>query len=183
MRIIAGLYKGHKLVSFDEDHIRPTTDRVKESVFNILTPILEGARVLDLFSGTGNLSLEALSRGAASVDMIELSPKSIAIMRKNIEHLKVASGAKIHRSDAVVYVREYVGPAYDLILIDPPFPLKICETILQAVSESPVADAHTRIMIEHSRKESLPKQILRLSTIDTRSYGDKLVAFFEKKES
>src|ERR1700728_2910160 len=105
MRIIAGLFKGHKLVSFDEDHIRPTTDRVKESVFNILTPMIEGARVLDLFSGTGNLGFEALSRGAVKVDMIEKSPRSIAIIKKNIAHLKVTQGVEIHREDAVNFVK------------------------------------------------------------------------------
>jgi 16S rRNA (guanine966-N2)-methyltransferase len=182
MRIIAGLFKGHKLVSFDEDHIRPTTDRVKESVFNILTPMIEGARVLDLFSGTGNLGFEALSRGAVKVDMIEKSPRSIAIIKKNMNHLKVTSGVEIHREDAVSFVKDYIGKAFDLILIDPPFPLKICETILREVSESQVADSHTRIVIEHSRKEPLPSQILKLTAIDTRSYGDKLVAFYEKRD-
>jgi 16S rRNA (guanine966-N2)-methyltransferase len=182
MRIIAGLYKGHKLVSFDEDHIRPTTDRVKESVFNILAPIIEGARVLDLFSGTGNLGLEALSRGASTVDMVEKSPKSIAIIRKNIERLKVTNGIQIHREDAVGFVKEYHGEPFELVLIDPPFPLKVCQTILEAVSQSKVADSHTRIVIEYSRKEPLPEQISTLSAIDTRGYGDKLVKFYKKKD-
>jgi len=182
MRIIAGLFKGHKLVSFDEDHIRPTTDRVKESVFNILSPMIEGARVLDLFSGTGNLGFEAFSRGAMSVDMVEKSPRSIAIIKKNMAHLKVTAGIEIHREDAIDYVRGYTGKAFDLVLIDPPFPLKICETILKDISGSKVADSNTRIVIEHSRKESLPKQILSLTAIDTRSYGDKLVAFYEKRD-
>jgi 16S rRNA (guanine966-N2)-methyltransferase len=182
MRIIAGLFKGHKLVSFDEGHIRPTTDRVKESVFNILTPMIDGAKVLDLFSGTGNLGFEALSRGASTIDMVEKSSKSIVIIRKNMTHLKITEGIKIHQSDAVDFVREYVGVAFDLILIDPPFPLKICEAILKEVSSSQAADSHTRIVIEHSRKEPLPIKVLELTAIDTRSYGDKLVAFYEKRD-
>lgn len=182
MRIIAGRFKGHKLVSFDEDHIRPTTDRVKESVFNILTPMIVGAKVLDLFSGTGNLGFEALSRGAATVEMVEKSPRSIAIIRKNLSHLKIDEGVEIHRFDAVSFVKDYSGPSFDLILIDPPFPLKICETILKEISESQAADSHTRIVIEHSRKEPLPAEILKLRVIDTRSYGDKLVAFYEKRD-
>jgi 16S rRNA (guanine966-N2)-methyltransferase len=183
MRIIAGRFKGHKLVSFDEDHIRPTTDRVKESVFNILAPVMEGARVLDLFSGTGNLGLEALSRGASRVDMVEQSPRSIAIIRKNLGHLKVEEGVQIHRADAVAFVRDYLGDPYDVVLVDPPFPLRICETILQELAKSKAADSHTRIVIEHSRKEPLPEQILTLTAIDTRSYGDKLVAFYDKKDN
>ena len=183
MRIISGKYKGHKLASFDEDHIRPTTDRVKESVFNILAGDLEGARVLDLFSGTGNLGIEALSRGAATVDMVEVNPRSIAIIRKNLEKLKIEEGVQIHRGDAVRFVEDYTGESFDIILIDPPFPLKICVTVLNALSSSQTAGPRTRIAIEHARQEPLPSEIgTNMTCIDTRSYGDKIVAFFEKKD-
>ena len=183
MRIISGKYKGHKLSSFDEDHIRPTTDRVKESVFNILAGYIEGARVLDLFSGTGNLGLEALSRGAATVDMVEVNPRSIAIIKKNIDKLKIEEGVRIHKADAVSFVNEYVGEAYDIILIDPPFPLKICGNVLEAISRSPIANSQSQIAIEHARQELLPSPVSEnMTCIDTRSYGDKIVAFFKKKE-
>jgi 16S rRNA (guanine966-N2)-methyltransferase len=182
VRIISGKFKGHKLVSFDEDHIRPTTDRVKESVFNIISAYIDGARVLDLFSGTGSLGLEAFSRGATSIDMVEQSPRSIKIIRKNLELLKIEAGVKIFKDDAVSFVKEYQGAPYDIILIDPPFPLKICETILKEVGHSAVASSQTQIFIEHSRQEPLPVEIGNLRCIDTRTYGDKLAAFFEKKK-
>jgi 16S rRNA (guanine966-N2)-methyltransferase len=182
VRIISGKFKGHKLVSFDEDHIRPTTDRVKESVFNIMAPYLESSRVLDLFSGTGSLGLEAFSRGASSVEMVEINPKSIKIIQKNLERLKITEGMKILKRDAVEFVKKYDGEPYDVILIDPPFPLKICETILMEVSQSKVANGETRIFIEHSKQEPLPPEIGTLRCIDTRSYGDKLAAFYEKRE-
>ena len=80
MRIIGGRFSGRRLVSFTAEHIRPTTDRVKESLFNKLAAYWDGARVLDLFSGTGNLTIEAISWGADSVESVELNPKSISIM-------------------------------------------------------------------------------------------------------
>jgi len=183
VRIISGKFKGHKLVSFDEDHIRPTTDRVKESVFNIISGYIESARVLDLFSGTGSLGLEAYSRGASSVEMVEINPKSIKIIQKNLERLKITDGIKILKRDAVEFVKKYEGEPYDIILIDPPFPLKICLSILEEIDRSRVANNHTRIVIEHSKQEPLPSEIGTLRCIDTRSYGDKLAAFYEKKGS
>ena len=181
MRIISGRFKGHKLTSFDEPHIRPTTDRVKESVFNILSPFIPDATVLDLFSGTGNLSFESLSWGARSVQMVEINPRSIAIIKKNMEHLKINEGVRIYKGDAVTFVKKYNDAPFDIILIDPPFPLKICNTILEEISKSAVAHPETRIVIEHSRQEPLAKLIPGLRDIDTRSYGDKLVTFFKKE--
>jgi 16S rRNA (guanine966-N2)-methyltransferase len=94
--------------------------------------------------------------------------------------LKVEEGLKIHKGDAVEYVQEYEGVPYDLILIDPPFPLKICLKVLEALDASSAASSSTFIVIEHSRHEPLPEMIGKLRRVDTRSYGDKLLAFFEK---
>jgi 16S rRNA (guanine966-N2)-methyltransferase len=183
VRIISGRFKGHKLVSFEEGHIRPTTDRVKESVFNILSSVLDGARVLDLFSGTGNLGLEALSRGAHKVDMVEKSPRSIKIIMKNLDKLKVEDDEiKVHQSDALDFVKEYKGDPYDLILIDPPFPSKVCHEILNEIAMSPVASPSSWIVIEHSKQESLDSEIGTLRCVDTRRYGDKIASFYKKKE-
>src|SRR3954462_11414596 len=104
MRIISGKYKGRQLVDFSADHIRPTTDRVKETLFNKLMGIIEGARVLDLFSGTGNLSIECLSRGAAWVDIVENHKKSLSIIRENLALLKITEGFAIHPVDTFRYL-------------------------------------------------------------------------------
>jgi 16S rRNA (guanine966-N2)-methyltransferase len=183
MRIISGKFKGHKLASFDEDHIRPTTDRVKESLFNIIASRLEDSRVLDLYSGTGSLGLEALSRGAKSVDMVEVNPRSIQIIRKNLGILRVEDEVRIHKDEAIRYLQKYAGQPYDVLLIDPPFPLKICEKTLEAVSSSAAADKSSIIIIEHSRHEPLSDAIKTLTRVDSRSYGDKLLAFYEKGEN
>lgn len=178
MRIIAGNFKGHKLVSFDEDHIRPMTDRVKESLFNIWSAYLESARILDLYSGTGSIGLEALSRGAKSVDFVESHGRSISLIVKNIEILKVKSQTQINRSDAIKFLDHFEGEPFDLVFIDPPFPSQICQKTLEALERSRAIKMDTRIVIEHSRHEKLDSQIGKLRAVDTRAYGDKILTFY-----
>ncbi len=179
MRIIAGNYKGHKLVSFDEDHIRPMTDRVKESLFNIWAPYIEGAHVLDLYSGTGSVGLEAISRGAASVVFVENNPKSIAVIKKNIDILKVRGQAEIKKDAAITFLEKYKGEGFDLIFIDPPFPSVICLKTLQNLTVSRALKPTSKVVIEHSTKEPLETKINSLSAVDTRAYGDKVLTFYE----
>ena len=182
MRVIAGKFGGRKLKSFDEKHIRPTTDRVKESLFNILNPHIEGARVLDLYSGTGNLAIEALSRGAHWVDLVELNSRSIKIIADNLKMLEIEDQFKINRTDAVRFVSKYEGEPYDIILIDPPFPLKICSTTLEAIEKNQrLTHDGTIIAIEHQSNEPLLEKIGTLKQIDIRHYGDKHVSFYKRE--
>ena len=182
MRIISGKFKGRRLVSFDEDHIRPTTDRVKESLFNIIRGKIEEAKVLDLYAGTGNLGIEAISQGASTVDMVESSFKSIQVIRRNLDLVKVTNEVVVHKSDVIQFLQNFSGQPYDIILIDPPFPSKIGEKTLIAVSNSEVATPESTIAIEHSRQEPLPDKILTLRRVDTRDYGDKVLSFFKKED-
>ncbi len=147
MRIIAGRFKGRRLVSFKADHIRPTTDRVKESIFNKLQGHLDGARVLDLFSGTGNLSCEAVSRGASQVDAVELSKKSIQIIRDNLKALEIEDEVRVIQDDVLKYLRKYAGDPYDLILADPPFTEKLSNSVLEELGKSAAVGPETMIMI------------------------------------
>lgn len=179
MRIIAGTFKGHRLASFDEEHIRPMTDRVKESLFNILRNDVDHAKVLDLYSGTGSIGLEALSRGAMSVDFVELNPKSLKIILKNIETLKVQGLCQTHKKDVLKFLKSYHGEGFDLVFIDPPFPLKICKDTLMALAVSQALKKTTKIVIEHSVHEKLDSKINSLTLIDTREYGDKILSFYE----
>jgi 16S rRNA (guanine966-N2)-methyltransferase len=180
MRVISGKFKGRRLVSFDQDHIRPITDRVKESLFNIIATRIEGAKVLDLFAGTGSLSWEALSRGAQETTIVDDNIKSLQIIKKNQELLKIGDGIKIVKDDALKFLKRYRGEPFDLIFLDPPFPSKICLKALEAVSQSNAASSATFVIIEHSKHEPLPDQIGNLRRVDSRDYGDKLLAFFEK---
>ncbi len=178
MRIISGKYKGRHLVSFKADHIRPTTDRVKESLFNILMGQIEGARVLDLFSGTGNLAIECLSRGAEWVDIVESHRKSVAIIRENLAALKISEGFKIFPIDAFKYIRDYEGPPYDVVLCDPPFTRSWADELAQAIGSSRLLGEQSRLVIESAAKEKILEDYPGLKRLDQRHFGDKYLNFF-----
>jgi 16S rRNA (guanine966-N2)-methyltransferase len=183
VRIISGKFKGHQLVSFQADHIRPTTDRVKETLFNKLMFQMEGARVLDLFCGTGNLGLEALSRGAQSCLFVEKSPKSIQITRQNLEKLKVpTSDFRIITMDALQFLKTYEGPAFDIVFADPPFTQKLAHSVMQNASQSKVISQTTIMAIESEKKEQIEDLYSDLKRFDAREFGDKILSFFAKKE-
>jgi 16S rRNA (guanine966-N2)-methyltransferase len=178
MRIIAGKYKGRPLKNFKAEHIRPTTDRVKETLFNKLMGWVEGARVLDLFSGTGNLALESISRGADWVDLVESHPKSVQIIRENISHLKITTGFKIHPVDVFKYIKNYTGTPYDIILADPPFTKELADSVMTAISESACFHANTMIVVEAARKERCEDHYGALIRLDRREFGDKNLNFY-----
>jgi 16S rRNA (guanine966-N2)-methyltransferase len=178
LRVTAGRFKGHKLAAFSAAHLRPTTDRIKESIFNRLGPYLEGARVLDLFSGTGALSIEAVSRGAGTVVAVENHPGSLKIMRQNFTKLKIEAEIKVMPIDVFRYLKDYAGPAFEIILIDPPFTKELADSVLEAVASSPVIGADSRLFIESGRREMVKDEYSPLKLKDQRDYGDKFVSFF-----
>lgn len=180
MRIISGKFRGRQLVSFQADHIRPTTDRVKETLFNKLMGRIEGARVLDLFSGTGNLAIECISRGAAHVDLVENHRKSLEIIRKNMANLKIEEGYKIYPLDAFKYLETYTGPAYDIVLADPPFTRAWAHDLCQRVAQSSGLGSDFLFVIEASSKERVDEVYPGLNRLDRREFGDKHLNFFEK---
>jgi len=120
MRIIAGKYKGQQLVTAKDHSIRPTTDRIKEYIFEILGNFVVDALVLDLFAGSGNLGLEALSRGAQSATFVDKSQSSLRVLRRNLGKLKVAEPTQVIKKDVLTFLRQNKQP-YDLIFADPPY--------------------------------------------------------------
>ncbi len=120
LRIVAGKWRSRLLDIADEPGLRPTSERVRETLFNWLAPLIEGSRCLDLFAGTGALGFEALSRGATSVVFVENSRRAARAIEKSAQILD-ASGAVIHCTDATDYVREAAPAAFDIIFLDPPF--------------------------------------------------------------
>lgn len=181
VRVIAGKLKGRQLKSFSAGHIRPTTDRVKESIFNILQGHLEGARVLDLFSGTGNLSIEAFSRGAKSVESVEKNPASLKIIYENLKHLGVEREIRVHKDDAFRYVQRYQGEPFDIIFIDPPFTEVLADKIMVEIQKSKIFHKETTIAIESAKKEKIMKEYGSLEAIDTREFGDKILTLFKPR--
>lgn len=155
MRIIAGKFKGRRLTSFNADHIRPTSDKVKGSLFNRLQWHWQGAKVLDLFSGTGNLAIEAHSRGAALVTCVELDKKSLNILNKNLDLLEISSGINIVNSDVLKFIKQYRGKAFDIVLIDPPFTKKMAHSVMDTLTKSKLLHSKSNIAIESYARERL----------------------------
>jgi 16S rRNA (guanine966-N2)-methyltransferase len=120
LRIVAGNWRSRLLDIADVEGLRPTPERVRETLFNWLAPRLPGARCLDLFAGTGALGLEALSRGAESVDFVECSAAAARQLEENISVLD-AIGARVHRQDALDFLRATCSGPYDIVFLDPPF--------------------------------------------------------------
>ena len=121
MRVISGTARGKVLLPVPGMTTRPTTDRVKENIFNIIQTRVRGAKVLDLFAGTGQMGIEALSRGAASCDFVDHDREALCVIRKNIDGARVASRAHVHAARAAAFLERCRGAGYDLVFLDPPY--------------------------------------------------------------
>lgn len=132
VRIIGGVWRSRRLAVPTVPGLRPTPDRVRETVFNWLQPFVSGARCLDLFAGTGALCLEALSRGAREAVMVEASPTALAALRQNVAMLN-ADGARVVASDAAAYLSQPADP-FDIIFIDPPFAANLVPACIETVA-------------------------------------------------
>ena len=135
MRIIAGDYKGRRLQSPQDYSIRPTTDKVKEALFSILTEKIWGSRVLDLFAGTGNLGIEALSRGAETCVFADSSRESLRLIRENIAHCKAEEGARVEAGDYRKILGNQTEP-FDIILLDPPYNKGLLDECFRLIAEN-----------------------------------------------
>lgn len=165
MRIIAGKYRGRNLASFRGEAIRPTPDRVKESLFQILSPKIAGARVLDLFAGSGALGLECLSRGAGELVFNDSSRESLAVLEKNLR--LVGEHAKVYQSDFRTLLRRIEG-RFDLIFCDPPYKERFLGEILDTVRERELLNVDGVVVYESEHKEEGAEG---WTLLDRREYG------------
>jgi len=156
LRIVAGNWRSRLLDVADVEGLRPTSERIRETLFNWLSPRLQGARCLDLFAGTGALGLEALSRGAGSAVFVERSPVAARQLRSNIEILK-AGAANVDEKSASDYLRSASGPPFDLVFLDPPFAAGLLEETCRLLSESQVLATGALIYLEQDKKGVEPK--------------------------
>jgi 16S rRNA (guanine966-N2)-methyltransferase len=173
VRIVAGRFGGRSLVAPRGHATRPTSDRVREALFSILgAPLLEGARVLDLFAGSGALAIEALSRGAAEAVLVDSSAAAVAAIRRNLA--TVGAEAEVRREDALTYLRGASRDArqYDLVFLDPPY--RHANALGRELSTvlGPVLASHARVVGESDRRAPLD---LDLDLLDERRYGDTLI--------
>ena len=169
IRIIAGDFKGRRIKTPATDKVRPTGDRVREAWFSILQGSIPGARVLDLFAGSGALGFEALSRGAASVDFVEKHTASLRVIHANASLLNVEDQVTIHRTDALRFTERLHPSAYDVAFADPPYATDDVVRLVALFRTTPFARLFS---IEHSSDRLIEGG-------DTRRYGDTAVTFLE----
>lgn len=165
MRIIAGRWGGRRLKALRGRGIRPTSDRVREAWMAALGPSLEGARVLDLFAGSGALGLEALSRGASEVVFVERAREALGVLRANVDLLEAREECSIVQADAMVYARRLQQESFDLVLADPPYGKGLALALLELCCESGFA---RELWVEHRSAESMAS----VPGIRQRRYGD-----------
>jgi len=187
MRVIAGLAKGHKLRSVPGDGTRPITDRVKESLFNILGRSITGVRVLDLFAGTGAVGIEALSRGAGHAVFVDKSPVALKTIRANLAHTRLEDQATVVRADAFKYLSRPCPHTFGLIYIAPPQYLGLWLKALQIVDKQtdwldPDPSGDGVVVVQIHPREYEPPNLRNLEEFDRRQYGSTLLCFYERSE-
>jgi len=184
MRIIAGEFKGRRLAAV-KGRIRPTSDRVREAIFSVLGAAVIEARVLDLFAGTGALSLEALSRGAKHAVLVEEHGSALKILRRNIKDLGLESRARVLALPVARALKKLAGQGqqFSLVFLDPPYEHGLALKTLAALQDSSLLLPEARVIAEHSQRETLPELVGRLNLSQCRRYGDTQVAFYQVKEN
>ncbi|MFQ5540091.1 MAG: 16S rRNA (guanine(966)-N(2))-methyltransferase RsmD [Candidatus Binatia bacterium] len=180
MRVIGGTAKGHRLKSPKGRSLRPTADRVKEALFNILPHDLSGLRVLDLFAGTANLTLEALSRGAQEAYLVDASREAEKTIHRNLQALGFSQKARVWVAPVLRTIRVLGrrGEKFDLIFVDPPYEKGLVGRVLGTISREGLLREAGVLVAEHSGKEEVKESFGSLSLHDQRRYGGTLLSFF-----
>jgi len=183
MRVSGGSLRGRRLVTFRGGRIRPTSDMVREAVFNIIACRLavEGASVLDLFAGTGAMAIEALSRGAKRAVLVDSDARAVAVIKRNLESCSLTGAARVVRADALEAVRRLAkrGESFDIVFIDPPYESSLLEKTVRAVLKGKLARPGGLVVAETWTKNPLPPEIEGVRVSDERRYGQTAVYFYE----
>ena len=178
MRIISGKFKGTTLFTLSGDNTRPTLDRVKESLFNILSNIFYDTFVLDLFSGSGALGLEAVSRGASFCDFVDVSNEAVNIINKNIDKCHTKEVTKVHKSDFETAINKFPDNRFDLVFLDPPYGRNM--GILAINKLDRIVKKTGIIILETDSTDEVPDNIGNFTKYDSRQYGRVVISFFRK---
>lgn len=182
MRIVAGSARGRALAGpkATSRHIRPTADRVRETLFNVLGQWLEGQRVLDLYAGTGALGLESISRGAVRAVLVDSDREALGLCRANTDGLGFGDRVEV-LAQPVERALETLGrrgEAFELVFADPPYAARGVETVLAGVVRHRLLAPGGTLVIEHDKREPAPASHEGLEQVDQRRFGDTLVSFF-----
>lgn len=176
MRVITGTARGRRLKEPKGMEIRPTADQVKEAVFNIIQFDIEGRRVLDLFAGTGQLGIEALSRGAAEVVFVDESTAAVRLVRENLE--TCGFKARVEQTDALRYLAH--APRFDLVLLDPPYDSGLLDRALEIIQNVDILTEGGIIVCESRREKSMPELRAPYARTLERRYGKIQITVYRK---
>lgn len=184
MRVITGSARGHVLKAPKGENTRPTSDKVKESVFNIIGFIDEDSTVLDLFSGSGGIGIEFLSRGAKSCYFIDADASSIKIIKDNLEKTRLTEKSSVYKNDVEKALktlgRKHIE--FDYIFLDPPYNKECVTKTLENISTEQLLKQTGEIIIEHETRLELPEHCHDFIKTDYRKYGDTSISFYKKEE-
>ena len=181
MRIIAGRFKGRRLKTPDWPGLRPTSDKLRETLFNILAPHVAGARVVDGYAGTGAIGIEALSRGAVHVTFIENNRRAAALIEENLKACGVEGGYTIQCAEvAAALAGMPVADAFDLILLDPPYDIENASATLDAAARRLAGTG--LVVLEHATRREPAEPVSLRRTRDVKS-GDSTLSFFTRRDS
>jgi 16S rRNA (guanine(966)-N(2))-methyltransferase RsmD len=185
MRVIGGKVKGHRFKVPKGRAVRPTAARVKEALFNILPHDLSGLKILDLFAGSGNLSVEALSRGAAEAVLVDRSPKLARTIRENLRTLGFAARTQVWTASALQAIRRLAHRRYtfDLVFVDPPYEKGWTGKIVAALGREGLLRQSGMVIAEHSIREEVQESYGSLVLQDRRRYGSTVLSFFRLDDS
>ena len=173
MRVIAGTHKGRRLKTPDWEGLRPTSDKLRETLFNILAPRIAGAKVLDAYAGTGALGIEALSRGAAAVTFIENDRRAQALIEANLAQCRIDTGYNLVRGDVALQASAF--EPFDIVLLDPPYTMPGLTALMKI--DTVVAPGGL-VVFEHAKRAATPERAGRLLRVRQVTSGDSMLSFY-----
>lgn len=185
LRVIGGDLRGKRLYTIPGKIIRPTADRLRESIFNILTVHVKGRIVLDLFAGTGALGIEALSRKAVFSTFIDKHTEAISVINRNISNCGLEDRARIIKWDAIRNLKciQSIHPAFNLVFMDPPYNENLIRPVLFNLYRNNCLEKGALIIVEHTLLEPIPNDLQEFTIADQRRYGKTLVSFLDYQSS
>jgi 16S rRNA (guanine966-N2)-methyltransferase len=185
VRVIAGSAKGRRLATIGTLALRPTADRVREALFNILGMRVDGAAFLDLFAGSGAVGLEALSRGARRAMFVEIHPPACRLIAKNLRLCGLHERAAVWCEDVldVLPSLKTQGQAFDVIFLDPPYQARLVEDALSWLGDGRLLNDEGQVIAEHFFKRQLPERFGRLGRVRVARFGDVALSFYRAEDS
>lgn len=183
MRITSGKLKNRVILSREGKDTRPTLERVKEAIFSIIYDKIENAVFLDLYSGTGNMSFEALSRGAARAIMIEKDVSALKVIIDNVNRLNIDKFCRAYKNDVLraIEILKNKNEKFDIIFMDPPYKANLTTLTLEKLHKFDILNDYGIIICEHGKYEKFENEIYGFIKYDEREYNTKIVSFFKKK--